>query len=89
MIEDDKRAYCPTLVRGLTSTFCVVGTSGVLSGVDKSIVGLGSVPTPSQPLSGVIKGQPTSPTIASTKSRRTIKFPPKTVEQIKCVRTRV
>ena len=89
MIEDDKRAYCPTFVRGLTSTFCVPGTSGVLSGVDKSIVGLGSVPTPSQPLSGVIKGQPTSPTIARTRSRRTIKFPPKTVGQIKRVRTRV
>jgi hypothetical protein len=86
MIDEDQRSYCPCLARGLISTFCVVGTSGALSGVDKSIVGLGSDFMPSQPLSGVINGQPTSPTIARTKSLRTIKIPPKPAGSNACER---
>jgi hypothetical protein len=85
-IDADQRSYCPCLARGLMSTFCVVGTSGALSGVDKSIVGLGSEFMPPQPLSGEIKAQPTSPTIARTKSLRTIQFPPKPAGSNACER---
>jgi hypothetical protein len=86
MIDEDERIYCPRLALGLMSTFCVVGASGALSGVDKSIVGLGSEFMPPQPLSGVIKPQPTSPTIARAKSLRTIQFPPKPAGSNACER---
>jgi hypothetical protein len=85
MIEKNERIYCARLVRGLMSTFCVVGSWGALIGVDKSIVGLGSLLMASQPLSVVIKGQPTSPTVARTNSLRTIKSPPKPAGQFNCV----
>jgi hypothetical protein len=60
----------------LTSTLLAVGASGVLNGVDVSIVGLLWALSPSQPLSGAIKAQPTSPTSVRSKIFRIIRVPP-------------